>query len=329
MKNVNGWLSAVALGSLLASPVAAWANNYPEKSITMVVPYSPGGTTDNVGRILAEKLSQSLGVSVVIENSAGGGSAVGAGKVARARNDGYTLLFTNLAQSLLPSLNDNLNFDPIKDFEPIGLVGELPMMLVARSDYPPADVAELVEHLKANAQNINVGNAGVGSSTHLCALVVFDSLGIDGVTHVPYKGAGPALNDLIGGELDLVCDSPGSSTGHIAAGKLKGYALTSTKRIEAMPDIPTFEEAGYPGTNLTLWHGFYAPRGTPADVIEKLSAALQKAVEDEDFEKRLAVFSIDAESAENARPEPLREKLTSETQRWGELIQRAGVGAGK
>ncbi len=326
MKRIRqmGWIAALAAGLAWSAPGVAQAaqQGYPSRPIQLVVPYAPGGTTDALGRILAEKLQSLLGRPVVVENLSGAGSSIGAARVAQATPDGHTLLFNNMAQALVGAQYKKLPYDPIDSFEPVGLVAYLPMLLEARADFPARDLDELVAYIRKNHARMSIANGGVAGSTHLCALMIMDAIGVE-MTHVPYKGAGPALVDLVGGSVDLICDSPGSSTELIKSGKLRGYALTDKTRAATLPDIPTFEEQGYPDMQLLLWHGVYAPKGTPPEVVSVLTQALQQTMADESVRDRLAALSITPEAVEDINPEALRQRIRSESQRWSPLIEQA------
>lgn len=323
---MNKSLRTLLAGIVLAvSCSSLQAQSWPERPVTVVVPFAVGGVTDLLGRLFAERLGRELHVTMVVENAAGAGGTIGASRVARARNDGYTVLFHNLAHSTAPALYDKLNYDPIADFEPIGLVGHLPMMVVARPDFPSKGVAELVDYLKTNEKQIMIAHAGVGSSTHLCAVMLGKAIGIT-PNLVAYKGAGPALMDLVGGQVDLMCDSPGSSSPYVTTGRLRGYAVSGSRRVAAFASIPTFEEEGVKGMDLSLWHGFYVPKGTPQAVVDKLSAALRAALRDPAMVDRMAQVGIEAEQPENGRPEPLRARLAEEIERWIRLLRNPSAG---
>ena len=254
---------AVAVLTLMTvfGSVAAFAQDYPGKPITMVVPYAPGGSTDVLARILAETMSRDLKQPVIVENLGGAGGTVGSGRVAKAVPNGYTLLFHNMGLAAAPALYRTLSFDPIADFEPIGLVADVPMILVGRKDLPPVTLTELIAYARVHRDKLTFANSGPGSTAHLCAMLLMSQTQIE-LTSVPYRGTGPALQDLIGGQVDLLCDQPVSTAGHIQGKLLKAYAIANKTRIPVLPTVPTFSEAGLPGFELAVWHGLYAPKGT-------------------------------------------------------------------
>jgi tripartite-type tricarboxylate transporter receptor subunit TctC len=316
-------LSSVALASLLAS-TSAFAQDYPNKVVTMVMPFSAGGPGDNLARILGQRMTKSLGQTVIIENAAGAGGTIGSAKVAKAQPNGYTLLFTHISHATNPALYRKLPYDTLKDFEPIGLVAELPMTVVAKKDFPPKDIKELLAHVKANKDKVSYAHAGTGSASHLCGLL-FQSAVETNVTTVGYKGTGPAMNDILGGQVDFMCDQTANTLQHIKAGKIKVYAVTSAKRIPQLPDVPTLQEAGLPKFELNIWYGLYAPKGTPKPVLDKLVATLQETVKDDDVKARFAQLGAVPVSAEKARPEPLGAQVKAEIDKWAPIIKQAGV----
>ncbi|PJN93995.1 hypothetical protein CNY89_17120, partial [Amaricoccus sp. HAR-UPW-R2A-40] len=223
----------------------AFAQDYPTQPITIVVPFSAGGPTDTVTRLVAEPMSKALGQQVVVQNVGGAGGTLGAAQVAKAQADGYTLLLHHIGMSTAPSLYDNLTFDPVTDFAPIGLVTNVPMTIIARKDFEPDTLAELVDYVKANADTVTLANAGIGAASHLCGMLFMDAIDTP-LTSVPYQGTGPAMTDLIGGQVDFMCDQTTNTTGQIAAGAVKAYAVTTPERLAALPDLPTTAEAGLP-----------------------------------------------------------------------------------
>lgn len=311
------------LAALLASSV--WAE-YPEKPITIVVPFAAGGPTDKVARDLAEALRKPLGgQSVIVENVGGAGGTLGAAKVAKAAGDGYTLLLHHIGISTAPALYRKLSYDTLGDFEYLGLVNEVPMTLIGKPALPAGNYAELLKWMDANKGRINLANAGLGAASHLCGLLFQSTLKIDMQT-VPYKGTAPAMNDLLGGQVDLMCDQTTNTTSQIEAGKVKAYAVTTLKRLStpALKNLPTLDESGLKGFNVTIWHGLYAPRGTPKAVTDKINAALRVALKDADFVKHQealgAVIVTDARlgGAEH------KKFVASEIAKWGPIIKAAG-----
>jgi tripartite-type tricarboxylate transporter receptor subunit TctC len=292
--------------------------------ITMVVPFTAGGPTDTVGRLIAQPMTSVLKQQVIIENIGGAGGTIAASRVARSAPDGYTLLLHHIGMSTAPTLYRKLTYNPVTDFEPIGLINEVPMTLVARRDFPPKDLKELITYVKANKDKVTYANAGIGAASHLCGML-FMSAAETQVTTVPYKGTGPAMTDLLGGQVDFMCDQTTNTTNQIKAGKIKAYATTTTKRLAALPDVPTAEEGGLKGFQVGIWHGIYAPKGTPKDVLERLTKSLQKALQDANVTARFAELGTEPVPADQATGEALKTKLTGEIERWAPIIKAAGV----
>lgn len=322
-RNLLRSLSAALLALSLQGAALAQAD-FPSKSVAMVVPFPPAGSTDVIGRLLAQTMSKHLGQSVLVENVGGAGGTIGAAKAARAPGDGYTLLFNNMAQASAPSLYAKLPFDPLVDFEPVGPLVEVPMILVARKNFPGDTLQAVFDYAKANPGKLNFATAGVGATTHLCEVLLQFSTGLKW-TAVPYKGTGPALNDLLGGQVDVICDQPASTLGHIKSGNLKPIAVATKARLKSLPEVPTFEESGMPGFQLAVWHGLYASKGTPKPVIDKLSAALRQSLSDPAFTQRLQEMSGLVVPPEQATPDALRQLLKSEVERWRNALRSAGV----
>ncbi|MGC4076733.1 MAG: tripartite tricarboxylate transporter substrate-binding protein [Rubrivivax sp.] len=315
-------LFAVAAATIAAAASAA----YPDKPITVVVPFAAGGPTDKVARDLAEALRKQLNnTTIVIENVGGAGGTLGAAKVAKAAPDGYTLLVHHIGMATSPALYRSLPYKTLDDFEYVGLVNEVPMTLIGRPDLPANNFAELRKWLEANKGRVNLANAGLGAASHLCGVLFQQSLGID-MTTVPYKGTAPAMTDLLGGQVDIMCDQTTNTTGQIESGKVKAYAVTTTKRLTApaLAKLPTLDESGVKGFNVTIWHGVYAPRGTPKPVLETLNAALRKALKDPDFIKREE--ALGAVVVHDARDNPADHKkfVEAEINKWGPIIKAAG-----
>lgn len=313
---------AIAGSLLIAS--AALAEGYPERSITMVVPFSAGGPTDTVARLVAEKMSGDLGQQVLVENVGGAGGTLGAGNAASAEPDGYTILLHHIGMATSATLYRNLPYDPLNAFEYVGLVTEVPMTIVARKDFEPSDMASLVTYVKANADTLTMANAGIGAASHLCGMLFMQALEVPLVT-VPYKGTGPAMTDLLGGQVDLMCDQTTNTTEQIKGGTIKAYAVTAPARLDVFPDLPTVAEAGLPGLEVGIWHGIYAPKGTPAEATERLTKALQVALADPGVAAKMAELGTAPVSAADATPAALKAKLESEIARWKPIIEAAGV----
>ncbi len=315
--------AAFAVTTALSSTLA-FAEGYPDRSITMVVPFSAGGPTDTVGRLIAEKMSAELGQQIIVENVGGAGGTLGAGQVAGAEADGYTILLHHIGMATSATLYRNLAYSPTEAFEYVGLVTEVPMTLVARADFEPTDMASFIAYVKENADTITMANAGIGSSSHLCGMLFMQAVEAPIVT-VPYKGTGPAMTELLGGQIDIMCDQTTNTTAQISGGTIKGYAVTTAARLDIFPDMPTVAEGGIPGVEVSVWHGIYAPKGTPAEATERLTAALQVALADPDIAAKFAELGTVPSSATDATPAALKAKLEGEIARWQPVIESAGV----
>ena len=312
-----------ALATLVAA--AAWAD-YPEKPVTIVVPFAAGGPTDKVARDLAEAMRKPLGgQTIIIENIGGAGGTLGATKVARAANDGYTLLLHHIGMSTSPALYRTMQYKTLEDFEYLGMVNEVPMTLIGKPGLPANNYAELTKWIDANKGKINLANAGLGAASHLCGLLFQSALKVDMQT-VPYKGTAPAMTDLLGGQVDLMCDQTTNTTSQIESGKVKAFAVTSTKRLTtpALKNLPTLDEAGLKGFNVSIWHGLYAPKGTPKPVADKINAAMKMALKDPEFIKRQE--ALGAVLITDARLDGAEHKkfVEAEINKWGPIIKAAG-----
>ncbi len=317
------WLLAAA-GIFALGISGASAQSFPTRNITMVIPFAAGGPTDTVGRLIAESMSKTLGQTVVIDNVAGAGGTRAAGQVAKANPDGYTLLLHHIGMSTAPTLYRKLAYDPLKDFETIGLVTDAPMSVIARPDFPAKDFAEVIAYVKKNKDKTNYANAGVGAASHLCGMLLMSAIG-EQMNTIPYKGTGPAMTDVLGGQVDLMCDQTTNTTSQILGGKVKAYGVTTKTRVKNLPNLPTLDEAGLKGFELAVWHGIYAPKGTPKEVVAKLTEALQAALKDPKVIERFAALGTEPVSQSDATPAAHTAKLTSEIQKWRPLIQKAGV----
>ena len=314
--------AVLALLALAAGPALA---QFPEKPVTIVVPFTAGGPTDKVARDLAEAMRKPLGQTVIVENVGGAGGTLGALKVARASNDGYTVLLHHIGMSTSPSLYRNMQYKTLEDFEYLGMVNEVPMTLIGRPSLPANTYPELVKWLEANKGKINLANAGLGAASHLCGLLLQSSLKIDMQT-VPYKGTAPAMNDLLGGQVDLMCDQTTNTSSQIEAGKVKAYAVTTSKRLTtpALKNLPTLDEAGLKGFNVSIWHGLYAPKGTPKAALDKIGAAMRAALKDPDFIKREeALGAVIVTDARVNGPEH-KKFVEAEIAKWAPVIKAAG-----
>ena len=314
------------LATLATLTLAAAAQAYPDKPISIVVPFAAGGPTDKVARDLAVALSKQLkGQSIVIDNVGGAGGTLGAAKVAKAAPDGYTLLVHHIGMATSPALYRKMPYDTLGDFEYLGMINDVPMTLVGRSTLPANTFPELVKWLESNKGKINLANAGLGAASHLCGLLFQQSVKID-MTTVPYKGTAPAMTDLLGGQVDIMCDQTTNTSGQIEAGKVKAFAVTSPKRLTtpALAKLPTLDESGMKGFNVGIWHGMYAPKGTPKAVQEQLNAALRAALKDADFVKKQealgAVVMTDARTGQAEH----KKFVEAEIAKWGPVIKAAG-----
>lgn len=307
---------------------AAVAQDFPgSKAITIVVPFAAGGPTDKVARDLAEAMRKPLGgATIVVDNSAGAGGSIGANKVAKAQPDGYTLLVHHIGMATMPTLVRNIPFKVESDFEYLGLINDVPMTLISKPGLPANNWKELVAWIQANKGKINLGNAGVGSASHLCGMLFQQAMGVD-MTAVPYKGTGPAMTDLMGGQIDLMCDQTTNTTSAIEGKKVKVFAVSTPKRlaIPALKDVPTLQEVGVKDFNVSIFHGLYAPKGTPAPVLKKLNDALKVALKDADFIKREE--GLGAVVVNDKRTDPAEHKkfVQSEINKWSPLIKAANV----
>lgn len=300
------------------------AQDYPSKVITVIVPFAAGGPSDTVARLTAQAMSTVLKQTMIIENVGGAGGTIGAARVAQAKPDGYTIFIHHIGHATAPALYRKLPYDAIRDFEPIGLVNDGAMALVARKDFPAKNLKEFLAYVTANKEKINIANAGVGSASHLCGMLLMSALNAE-FTTIPYKGTGPAMNDLLGGQVDFMCDQTTNNASQIKAGKVAVYGVTTAKRVAAFPDVPTMSEGGMPGFTVTVWHAMYAPKGTPKPVIDKLSHALQEALKDPTLKQRFADLGSEPVATNLATPEALRAHLKSEIDKWGPIIKKAGV----
>ncbi len=290
----------------------------------MVVPFAAGGPTDTVARLTAEKMSLDLGQQFIVEIVGGAGGTLGAAQVAQAEPDGYTILLHHIGMATSETLYRELPYETLEAFEPIGLVTEVPMTIVARADFEPADMASFITYVKENADIITMANAGIGAASHLCGMLLLQALEAPIVT-VPYRGTGPAMTELVGGQIDIMCDQTTNTSEQIQGGTIKAYAVTTPERLDIPPDLPTAAEAGLPGVEVSVWHGIYAPAGTPQEAIERLSASLQTVLADPELATRLSELGTAPSPVEDGTPAALEARLTSEIERWRPIIEAAGV----
>ena len=303
---------------------AAIAQAYPTKPITMIVPFAAGGPTDTVARTVAALMSKSLGQTVVVENVGGAGGNIGNEKVAKAAPDGYTVLLMHIGISTSASLYRNLRYNAVTDLEPIGLVTTVPMTMIANKDFPPNNMKEMIAYVKANKDKVSYANAGIGAASHLCGMLFMSAIQTDLLT-VPYKGTAPAMTDLLGGQVNLMCDQTTNTTSQIKGGKVKVYGVTSKARVASLPDVPTMDEAGFKDFEVGIWHGMWAPKATPKAIIDKLNATLNEALNNEDLKKKFADLGTAPEPVERRKPEVLRAFLPAEIAKWAPIIKKAGI----
>ncbi len=319
MKNYK-WLAAAMLSGIFAVPAMA---QYPNKQITMVVPFSAGGPTDTLGRNLAQAMGKQLKQTIIIENIGGAGGNIGVTRVSRAASDGYTLLLHHIGMSTSPTLYRKLDYNPLTDFEYIGLVADVPMTLIARGNFPANDLREFLTYIKAHKDKMSLANAGLGAASHLCGLLFMSAIETD-FTTVPYKGTAPAMNDLLGGQVDFMCDQTTNTTGQILGGKVKAYGVTSRTRVASLSNLPTLDEQGMKGFEVAVWHGVYAPKGTPKGTLDTLVHALQESLKDAELKSNLAKLGTEPVAQNRANPEALRTFLKAEIDKWGPIIKKAG-----
>ncbi len=315
-------IAAVALASFI---LAAGAQ-YPQRSITLIVPFAAGGPTDTIGRLLAERMSKSLGQTIVVENVAGAGGIIANNRVKQAAPDGYTLAIGHLGTHVLAPAVQQLEVDYVSDFEPIGLVATNPQVIVSRNDVPAKDLNGLIAHVKANPGKVSYGTGGPGTPSHVMAVYFGTQVGSP-LNIVHYKGAGPAMQDVIAGHVDLSFDQAVTALGLVKAGRVRGYAVTAKARLASAPDIPTVDEAGLPGFYMSIWHALWVPRGTPREVTAKLNEALREALADAGVRKRLADMGQEIPTLEQQVPEALRAHHRAETEKWWPVIKAAGIKA--
>jgi tripartite-type tricarboxylate transporter receptor subunit TctC len=316
----------LVLTALTLACTAVQAQPYPNKPITLVVPFAAGGPTDVVARMMAIPMGKSLGQSVVVENVNGAGGTVGATKVARSAPNGYTIFLHHMGMSTSPALYKKLSFDPLTDFEYIGQVLDVPMTLIARKDIPANNLQELIAYIKANEKKVSLADAGLGAVSNLCGLMFKSAIGIN-INTIPYKGTGPAMNDLLGGQVDILCDQTTQTVPMIKDGRVKVFGVTTLKRLAALPNVPTLDEQGLKGFEVKVWHGMYAPKGTPAPVLTQINTAMRAAMAEPSIVQRLVELSSDIPSADKMTPKGLEDHLKAEINKWGPVIRKAGVTA--
>ena len=317
-------LVAIAASSYLSIAPAMAADAYPNKPITLVVPFSAGGPTDAVARLIAVPMGKDLGQTVIVENTVGAGGTIATTRVARAAPDGYILYLHHMGMATAPALYKKLPFDPMKDFEYIGQVVDVPMVLLGRKNFPANNFKELEAYIKVNKEKVTIANAGPGSVSQLCGLLLMSREGVE-LTTVPYKGTGPALTDLLGGQVDLLCDQTTQTVPYIKDNLVKAYGVTTLKRLPGLPSIPTLDDQGLKGFEVKAWHGLYAPKGTPPEVLAKINKALRVALNNPEVKARLGESNIEVVPMSKVTSESLKNQLDSEINKWGPVIRKAGA----
>jgi|SRR6185503_991092 len=312
---------------LLLGTGAGWsvyAQDYPTKSVSLIIPFAAGGPTDTLGRHLAQVMTTSLKQQVVVENVPGAGGTISYARVAKSKPDGYTVLLAHIGMSTAPALYRKPAVNPLTDFEYIGQVADVPMTLIAKTGLPPDNYKELIPYLRDNKAKLNLGNAGLGAASHLCGLLFMTAIQTD-LTTVPYNGTAPALAALMGGQIDLMCDQTTNTTAQIKSGRVKVYGVTSKTRVPSLQFVPTLAEQGLKNFEVVVWHGLYVAKGTPKPVIDKLVAALQASVKDPGFKAKLADLGAEPVPVAKATPDALKKHLEAEINKWGPIIKKAGI----
>jgi tripartite-type tricarboxylate transporter receptor subunit TctC len=319
-----GIAAVVSASTLLGSNIASAQKDWPTKSVQLVVPFAAGGPTDTIARLIAVPMGQALGQTVVVENVPGAGGTIASTKVARAAPDGYTIYIHHMGMATANALYDKLPYDPMTSFEYIGQVADVPMVLLGKKDLPVNNFKELEAYIKANGSKVTMANAGPGAVSQLCGLLFQSRMGVR-LTNIPYKGTGPALTDLLGGQVDLLCDQTTQTIPYIKDGRVKAFGTTTMKRLPAIPNVPTLNEQGLKGFEVKVWHGVYAPKGTPKPVLDKINAALKKALNTPDVKKRLDDANIDIVSMDKVSANGLKDHLDKEINVWGPVIRKANI----
>jgi tripartite-type tricarboxylate transporter receptor subunit TctC len=313
----------VSLIAALATTTAS-AQTYPSRPITMVVPFAAGGPVDVVARILAVPMGKSLGQTVVVDNTVGAGGSIGVGRVARAAPDGYTVSIGHWSTHVVNGAVYALNYDLLKDLEPVAMIGGNSMLIVSKAALPATNLGELVAWVRANQAKVNVGTAGPGSGTHVSGVYFQNAIGAK-LQFIPYKGTGPAMQDLIGGQIDLIVDQMSNSLPQVRSGKIRAYAITAKTRSPAAPDIPTVDEAGLPGFHMGIWYGTWVPRGTPKEAVARLNSAIVESLADANARKRLADLGLEIVPRAQQTREALATHHKAEIEKWWPMIKAAGI----
>lgn len=316
-------LKLICAAALIAWSGASLAQGYPNKPISLIVPFAAGGPSDTIARLLGRSMSETLGQQIIVENVAGAGGTTGAARVAKAPADGYTLLIHHVALSAGASLYKNPGYDTVTAFEPVGLVNYGPFVLISKKDFPSQNLKDLLARLRTEGPKTNMAHAGVGSGSHLCGLMLGQALGTS-FNYVPYRGTGPALNDVVGGQVDLLCDQTTNALPQIHASTVKPFGVTSPQPIPQLPNLPTVASE-VPGFDLSVWHGVYGPRGMPKEAIDRLNAALQKALGDAEIQRRFTELGTLLFPADQRSPAALQDKLEREVKHWAMVVKASGV----
>ena len=317
-------LIAVALAAACAVATDAAAQSYPSRPVTVIVPFAAGGPSDVLARVLGERMRAALNQTLIVENVTGAAGTIGVTRVVRAAADGYTVSFGHLGTHVINGAIYPLTFDLLNDLDPVGMIGANPMLVVSKNGVPAKTLKELISWIKANEAKVTFGTAGVGSGAHFSGLY-FQSLIGTKARYVPYRGTGPAMQDLVAGNIDIIVDQASNSMPQVQGGKIRAYAVTDGKRISAAPDVPTVDEAGLPGFHVLLWSGMWVPKGTPKDIVARLNTALREALADPGVLKRFGDLGLDAAPAARQSPEALRAHQKTEADKWWPMIKSAGV----
>ncbi|MES2197619.1 MAG: tripartite tricarboxylate transporter substrate-binding protein [Pseudomonadota bacterium] len=320
---------AILTGAL--ATIAAFASQdvvaqtaFPTKPITLILPAASGGPTDTVARLIAESMGKTLGQTVLVENVAGASGTLGMARLSKSAADGYTIAVWHIAHATAPALYDSLKYDVVEDFDHLGRITDVPMTLVSKTDLPPKNVTELLAWIRDNKDKATYGHAGVGSASHLCMLMLMKEVGVQ-INGIPYRGTGPAMNDLLGGQFDVMCDQTTNTTNQIKEARIKGFAVTTKMKVSSLPDLPTLDSGAIKGFEASAWHAMWAPKGLPKEASDRLVAALQAALRDPKVIERFASLGTEPVKPELATPAALKAHLTAEVPRWGAVIKAAGA----